>query len=92
MTYDLKLEKELVKLKFKKKYLSDTSGYWFEKDFKIANDIKAKYIVETDRKIFVLQLQTGSYKSNRITNLEYNDNKCFKCDLKTIKSVIKKYK
>ena len=92
MEYDLKLEKELVKLGFKKNWLSDKSGYWMEKKFKLKN-LNLKFVVESDRKIFILGIKTGYYQGGRLTmNKYYDDLAKYRCDIKTIKTTVKKYK
>ena len=53
MEYDLKKEKELSKLGFKKCWFSDKSGYWFEKKVKY-KDFKLQFICETDRNLFLM--------------------------------------
>lgn len=92
MEYNIKLEKELIKLGFKKKWLVDKSGYWMEKGFKY-KDLRMKFYIETDRKLFTLGCKTGSLEMSRITFRDYYDDVAkYKCDLRTIKKVINNYK
>ena len=76
----MKEEQELKKLGFKKKWLSDKSGYWFQYSFKI-KDLKLKFIVE-DHKYFELEL---------ITKDDVLDVKKFKCTMNNIKKQLKYY-
>ena len=91
MEYDLKKEKELSKLGFKKCWFSDRSGYWFEKKVKY-KDFKLQFICETDRNLFLMSAKTSEYFGNKMNVVGYEDIKKFKCDLKTIKQTLKKYK
>lgn len=85
-----KLEKDLNKLKFKKKYLCDESGYWFEKNIKY-KDFKLKIYCEPDQSILLLQVKSGEYCKNMVSNMEYYDIKKFKCNISEIKKLLKKY-
>lgn len=53
--YDVKLEKELKKYKFKQIWFDDKSGYWFSKIFKskIGN---IELTIETDRKLLAYSI------------------------------------
>ena len=90
-TYDLELEAVAKKLGFKKKWLSDHSGYWmeFKKDFK---DLKVQFIIESDRNLFSMSVMSYNDNVRKLTKGQYETAKLFKCDIKTIKEVIKRYK
>ena len=90
MEYNLKLESDLKKLGFKKKFLDDKSGYWLEKSIKFL-DLKGKIVIETDRNISLLDLQTYRYDSNKLFKSNLETVLKFKCDLKLIKEILKKY-
>ena len=47
--YNPELEKQLIKLRFKRVWLYDKSGYWMEKSFTY-KDLKFKLYCETDKK------------------------------------------
>ena len=91
MEYDLKKEKELSKLGFKKCWFSDRSGYWFEKKVKY-KDFKLQFTCETDTNLFLMSAKTFQYFSGKMDVAGYFDIKKFKCDLKTIKQTLKRYK
>lgn len=91
MTYDLKLDKELIKLKFKKKWFDDKSGYWFEKKVKY-KDFKLGFTVQTDNKLFIMECQTYEYSSRVLNKRQAEDIAMFKPDIKTIKKVLRRYK
>lgn len=92
MEYDIKLEKEIIKLKFKKLWFNDKSGYWFEKKIKY-KDLDLKLIIESDTKLFLMSVKTGDYFEGKINfNKFYGDIKKFPLTLKKVKEVIKKYK
>ena len=77
------MEKELKKLGFKKKWLSDRSSYWFEKPFKL-KDIKFIFIIQLDPDKFELDIYDDSINCEETV-------KSFKCDLKTIKQKLTYY-
>ena len=90
--YDLKLESDIKKLGFKKQWFQDKSGYWFIKVFKY-KDLSMRFYLEADNKYFSLQIKTGDlYRSKSKLDSVYNDAAKFKCDLKTIKETLKRYK
>ena len=96
MNVNLKIDKfnlDLSDLGFKKRWLSDKSGFWMEKQFKYKGDMKLKLIVEAARKIFTLGIITGEYCSGSVKMNKHYDDLCkYKCDIKTVKEVLKKYK
>jgi len=87
----VKFESELIKLGFKRAWSSDKSGYWLKKKVKY-KDFKLQFICETDRDLFLMSAKTFLYYSNKMNSPSYEYIKKFKCDLKTIKETIKKYK
>ena len=89
--YDLKLESEIKKLGFKKKHLTDYSGYWYEfkKKYK---DLNLKFIIESDHKYFDMSIKSYEGSLTKLKNGRYDTVKLFKCNIKTIKEVIKNYK
>lgn len=89
--YNVKLEIQLIKLGFKRHWLSDKSGYWFEKETKF-KDLKLKFIVETDYKLALMQVQTGEYFNSKFKLNQWEDVFKFKCNLQTIKETLKRYK
>ena len=91
MEYNLKLESEIKKLGFKKGWFMDKSGYWYsyKKKYK---DLDIEFIVESDHKYFCMQVKVYKGDLKKLTRGQYEDVKLFKCNLKTIKEVIKKYK
>lgn len=91
MEYNIKLEIELVKLKFKRVWFSDKSGYWFEKKVKY-KDFKLTFVIETDNKLFFLDCETFEYFNRKLNKRNRETIAKFKCDLKTIKQVLKRYK
>jgi hypothetical protein len=91
MEYDVKKEKELSNIGFKKRWLSDKSGYWFEKNVNY-KDFKLQFICETDRNLFLMSVKTFEYYGDKMNSSDYENIKKFKCDLKTIKQTLKKYK
>ncbi len=91
MEYNLKLESEIKKLGFKKKEFSDKSGRWWEYKFKF-KDFKCKLTVESDRKAAYLDIKVYDWNFGELKGGQYDTVKLFKCNLKTIKEIIKKYK
>lgn len=91
--HDIKFfEQELKKLKFKKAVFSDGSGYWYECHRKFM-DFKLLFTVEPDRSIFTMGCMTGDWQGGIIKFHDYYEDVAnYKCDLKTIKKVINKYK
>jgi len=92
--YNLELESEIKKLGFKKKWLSDKSGKWFEFNRK-HKDLKLKFIVQSDigkLSLFIMQIQTFEYIGWKMHKGNYEDVAKFPCDIKSIKSVLKRYK
>jgi hypothetical protein len=89
--YDLKLESEIKKLGFKKRWFQDRSGYWMFKIVKY-KDLDIKFTVQSDTPYFGMGVKTYSGSLTKLKYPQYEDVKLFKCDLKTIKEVIKKYK
>ncbi len=87
--YDEEFEKELIKLKFKKICFSDKSGHWWTKNIKF-KDLKLQLYVETDRKVFELLCEVYPDSDNEAKK-QYDCCQVFKCDLKTINRIIKKY-
>lgn len=87
----VKFESELIKLGFKKIWFSDKSGYWFERKSKM-KDLKLMFYVEPERNLFLLDFQTFQYYNKGLHKLDYETVAKFKCNLKTIKETIKKYK
>lgn len=90
MGYNLKLEKELVKLGFKKKYLFDKSGYWMEKSIKPLG-LKGKITVESDNNLVLVDIQTYEYFEHKLNKGNMETITKIKCDLTSIKQAIKKY-
>ncbi len=88
-----KLEISLKKLGFKKKWLDDKSGYWLEKRYKIKDlGLNCKLIVEPDRNFMVNTAKVGRCFNNYIiSNIQYDDFKVGKIDLKYITKGLKKY-
>lgn len=92
MAYDLKLEKELRSLGFKKKFLYDKSGYWMEKKLTKFKDLDLLIYVETDRKVLSLHIRTGVTHAGKLhMNQYYDDVKNYKLTLPNIKKLIKTY-
>jgi len=92
MSYNIKLEIEIQKLGFKRRWLTDKSGYWFEKKFKL-KDLKSQFIIETDHKLFQLEIMTYEIGyDQKMYAKHYHEVAKFKCDIKTIKQTLKKYK
>lgn len=83
-------ERELKSLGFKKCKFSDGSGCWFEKDFKFKK-IKMKFVFEINR-LFILQIQTSEWHSDKLDKKNYEDVLSFKYDLDTVKKTIKEFK
>ena len=85
-------EQELKKLKFKKVWFGDKSGYWYELHRKFL-DFKIMFTVEPERDIFTLGVITGEWTSGSIKfNKHYDDVATYSCNLKTIKKALDKYK
>lgn len=91
MKYNIELEKEAINLGFKKKWLDDKSGYWLEKNVKF-KDLHLNFVIESDHKLFLMQVKTGEYFSKKVKLNLHEDVAKFKCNLQTIKKVIKNYK
>lgn len=84
--YNPKLEKKLIKLGFKRKWLDDKSGYWFEyADFiKVADEeIFFKIYIETDSKLYYNSIYTKATEFK----YRYTFDKSF--NVKDIKKLIK---
>ena len=88
--YDVKLEIELIKLGFKRKWFVDKSGYWFEKSFK-KGDFKLRFTIETDNKIFGLDCLVYQYSNKKLTSPQYEAIKLYPCTLSSVKKVLKQY-
>lgn len=84
--YNSKLEKELNKLGFRKKWLQDKSGYWLEKPFKFKG-LDFKLVAETDKKLLYLQVRL---KIRFI--FQYDDVKIYRLSLSIIKRILKDFK
>lgn len=92
MGYNLKLEDKIKQLGFKKKWLSDKSGYWFERHYKIKDlGLECKFYIETDKNLMVNSAKVGQYFSKKIENKIFDDFKAGKVDLKYITKILKKY-
>jgi hypothetical protein len=90
MEYNIKLEKEISKLGFKKIWFQDKSGYWMEKSIKF-KDLKIRFYVESDNKLFLMTVLTGETFNNKLTLRNYEDVAKFPCNLASIKKVINRY-
>jgi len=91
MEYNTKLEAEAIKLGFKKKWLDDKSGYWLEKK-SIDRDFKIRFTIESDHNSFSLEVMVFEPNIKKLQDGQYEAVKLFKCDIKTIKEVLKRYK
>lgn len=89
--YNIKLEIELIKLGFKRVWFSDKSGYWMEKNFRF-NYLNFKLNVETDNKRAFLEVKHYDYFNGKLINPLYDTVAKVKCDLKSIKQILKLYK
>ena len=88
----VKFEKELIKLKFKRKWLDDKSGYWFEKDFKFKN-LKLRLYSEPDRGILHLSIFAHDFidlEDSTYSGRYYGIEK-FPCTMKQINKILKQY-
>ncbi len=89
MEYDVKLEIELIKLGFKRRWLPDKSGFWLEYNFK-HKDIKMQIYVEVDHKLLLVQIKTGDYMSGKLKlNQFYDPIAKYKLTLENVKELIK---
>lgn len=92
--HDVKLEAQLVKLGFKKHWLSDKSGYWFEKKLK-SKDFKSKLIVETEYGFLTMEaiVSDGFYNDRKFVfkSGNYETIGQYKLSLAEVKRLIKKY-
>ena len=80
---DMIFEINLEQNKFKKKYLCDDSGYWFERKFKFPVFKKINCLVEVDnKKLYLEVLQDGADLTKEFTVNNWKD----------CKKILKKYK
>jgi len=56
------IEMDLIEAKFKKMWLSDKSGYWFEKSYKFPIFDKIKVLVDTNHKTFGYEIENKKSK------------------------------
>jgi hypothetical protein len=92
MKYNIELEKEAINLGFKKKWFDDKSGYWLEKNVKFKH-FKLKFVIESDYKLFLMSCQTYELHCGyKLYKREFEEIAKFKCDINTIKEILKEYK
>lgn len=86
------MEKKLKKLGFKKKWLSDKSGFWFEKNFKY-KDLRLQLMADLDNKHICLGIRVdpnGTIKIKLSSCYDFVYQK--KLTIKNVKLLIKRYK
>lgn len=94
MGYDKEFEAKLIKLGFKRRWLSDKSGYWMEKSLG-SKDVKFRLNVETDHNLLVMEAKVGdgTYYKDRfkvtLKNWEIVGN--YKLSISEVNRLIKKY-
>lgn len=80
---DIIFEIDLEKNKFKKKYLTDDSGYWFQRKFKFPVFKKINCLVEVDnKKLYLEVLHDGADLTKEFTVNNWKD----------CKKILKQYK
>ena len=57
---DVELEIDLLSKGFKRKWLSDNSGYWLQYKFRGPFKLKGRILVETDRRILSVDLDSST--------------------------------
>jgi hypothetical protein len=90
----VKLEMELIRLKFKREWFEDRSSYWFNKNINF-KDLKLNIYVQFNRDVLVLQVKNlkneGVMSGKEKYYPYYHSIKWFKLNIKNVKSLIKKY-
>lgn len=86
------MEKELIKLGFKRRWLSDKSGKWLIKPFDFKG-IKMQLYAEVDHRMLCVEVETGNYFSNKLSlNKFYDPISKHKLTLENVRKLIKMYK
>ena len=86
------IEQKLKNLKFKKKWLGDKSGYWFERHYKVEDlGLECKFYIEPEKNLMINTAKVGTLIGNKITAKQFDDFKSSKINFKYISKILKKY-